>query len=130
MSEQLISQYDGTMVKVGNSFRRVDKGAVVPDGADEDHVAVLLERGMVAEGEPATGFVEPEAPAPPFTLGGGEPDGDDPDGPGPMPPKSVSRAEWDAWASTPTEQGGGGLTLEEAQSFSSKEALQQHFGVS
>lgn len=59
MGNQLVSQYDGTMVKVGETFRRVDKGAAVPDGADKDHVQMLLDRGMVAEGEPDAGFVDP-----------------------------------------------------------------------
>jgi len=133
-NKQLVSQYDGTMVKVGQSFRRVDKGAAVPEGADEEHVAVLLERGMVAEGKPTAGFVDPayvdNPPADVDDSGDADDSDDDPDGPGPMPAKSASRADWDAWASTPAEQGGGGLTPEEAQAYPSKEALQQHFGVS
>lgn len=61
-----VSQYDGTMVRVGQSYVTVPKGAAVPDGADEEHVAVLVERGMVAEGEPVAGFVLDDDAQPPF----------------------------------------------------------------
>lgn len=65
----LVSQYDGTTVKVGDTFRRYDKGAVVPPEADADHVKVLVDRGMLAEGEAVAGAtgVDPDVP-PPFPL--------------------------------------------------------------
>lgn len=65
-----VSRYDGTMVKVGNRYQTVNKGAAVPDGADADHVAVLAERGMVAEGEPAAGFILDDDAQPPFDPAG------------------------------------------------------------
>lgn len=52
----IISQFDGVMVRVGQRFHRVDRGALVPDNADADHVQVLQERGMVVEGEPFAGL--------------------------------------------------------------------------
>jgi hypothetical protein len=51
-----ISQFDGTLVRVGNEVKRFDRGAEVPDYADKDHVRLLEERGMVADGEPFTGL--------------------------------------------------------------------------
>jgi hypothetical protein len=92
--KQVISQYDGTMVKVGRSFRRVDKGGALPDEADADHVKVLLDRGMVAEGEPTAGFVESDPVPPPFTVV----DPDDVDGDGPIPAKSATKDVWIAYA--------------------------------
>lgn len=66
MAEKImVSCYDGTMVKVGDRMVRFDKGAAIAPGADEDHVKVLLERGMVEEGEPSGGFAhDPTAQAP------------------------------------------------------------------
>lgn len=51
-----ISQYDGTHVKVGERLERFDKGSALPDHADAEHVKLLEERGMVADGEPAAGL--------------------------------------------------------------------------
>lgn len=61
-----VSCYDGTMVRVGQSFVTVPRGAAVPPGTDEGHLAVLIERGMVAEGEPVSGFVLDDDAQPPF----------------------------------------------------------------
>lgn len=62
----LVSQYDGTMVKVGDRYRTVNKGGALPEGADPEHVKVLQDRGMVAEGEPESGIVVPASTEPPF----------------------------------------------------------------
>lgn len=60
----LVSQYDGVSVKVGDHYARVDRGAAVPDDADADHVKLLKDRGLVAEGEPVAGVDVPVGPAP------------------------------------------------------------------
>lgn len=55
------------MVKVGDRLETLARGAAVPEGADPDHVALLVERGMLVEGEP-TGFEhDPDIP-PPFVA--------------------------------------------------------------
>jgi hypothetical protein len=60
-----VSKYDGTMVKVGLRMERVDKGAPVPELADAEHVKLLEERGMVADGEVLAGLThETHGPAP------------------------------------------------------------------
>lgn len=96
----LISNYDGTLVKVGDRLRRVDKGAAVPAGADVDHVKLLLDRGMVSKGEPVGGIdVDPDA-APPFTVPAGDTGGgrsSSYDGTA-APSKSGSKADWFDWA--------------------------------
>lgn len=56
MAKKNISQFDGTLVHVGNRVERFDRGAEIPDHADQDHVKLLKERGMVAEGEPVAGL--------------------------------------------------------------------------
>lgn len=55
-SKQNISLFDGTLVRVGSEVKRFDEGALIPDYADETHVALLKERGMVGEGEPHVGL--------------------------------------------------------------------------
>ena len=60
-----VSQYDGTHVKVGDRYERFDKGSAIPDHADADHVKLLEDRGMVADGEAFGGLaVENLGPAP------------------------------------------------------------------
>jgi hypothetical protein len=81
-SKQFISQYDGLHVKVGETFQRVDKGGAIPDAADADHVQVLADRGMVAEGDVVAGFVDLQ-PNPPV-------DGDAKSSAKPGPAKSSS----------------------------------------
>lgn len=45
----------------------VARGGAVPPGSDPEHVQLLLDRGLIAEGESAGGLdVDPDA-APPFT---------------------------------------------------------------
>jgi len=89
----LVSQYDGTLVKVGEQFVRVDKGGAVPPGADEAHVKVLENRGMVKEGEVSAGFVtDPDTPAP-FQVAEGSSD---------VPAKSANK---DAWVEFAVSQG-------------------------
>lgn len=120
--KQLISQYDGTHVKVGDRFVRIDKGVAVPSGADEDHLAVLVERKMLAEGKPVAGFID-AATVPPFPgRGAHEGDGpDDVDGDGPIPTKSANKDVWVAYAVTK------GATQEEAEA-STKEDLIAAYG--
>lgn len=84
-----VSQYDGTLVKVGATYVRVDRGAAVPDNADAAHVALLVERGMVAKGEPAAGFVDPGG-VQPFEVVA-EPDADSGAG---RPAKAAEKAAW------------------------------------
>lgn len=57
-----VSQFDGTLVHVGNEVKRFDKGAEIPDHADAEHVKLLEERGMVAEGEPVAGVAPADGP--------------------------------------------------------------------
>lgn len=57
-----VSQYDGTHVKVGNRLERFDKGAAIPEYADPEHVKLLEERGMVADGEPFGGLTATPGP--------------------------------------------------------------------
>lgn len=64
MAKTKVSQYDGTMVKVGERFERFDKGSALPDNADPEHVELLEQRGMVADGEPVAGLAVPTGPAP------------------------------------------------------------------
>jgi hypothetical protein len=46
----------------------VQRGGAVPADADPDHVQHLLDRGMIAEGEPAGGLAAAEDERPPFPL--------------------------------------------------------------
>lgn len=55
-AKQNVSVFDGTLVRVGNKVERFDRGAAIPEHADENHVAILKERGMVIEGEPFAGL--------------------------------------------------------------------------
>lgn len=54
--KKLISLFDGTLVHIGNEVKRFDLGAEIPDYADQNHVELLKQRGMVGEGEPSTGL--------------------------------------------------------------------------
>lgn len=99
MADTLISAYDGTLVKVGDRLRRVDKGGAVPPGADKDHVKLLVGRGMLVKGEPVGGVQsDPDAP-PPFTppAGGATSRQSSYDGTS-APAKSGSKADWLDWA--------------------------------
>lgn len=116
-----VSQYDGTLVKIGGTYRRVDKGAAVPDGADAEHVAVLVERGMLVEGEPAAGFIDP-APsilAQPAPAAG---EADVPDGPGPIPAKSADKPTWVAYAVSQ------GMSEDDANA-ATKDQLIEQYGI-
>lgn len=81
------------MVKVGERFVTLDKNAAVPAGADPDHVQVLIDRGMIVEGEPSGFEVDPNVP-PPFVVppGGGDGAGDT----GEFPAEGTDE-ELDAW---------------------------------
>lgn len=84
------------MVKAGDRLVTVAKGGAVPADADPEHVALLLDRGMIAEGEPVAGFVlEPGYGAAevvtPLAV-------DDVDGDGPIPAKSANKDAWVAYA--------------------------------
>lgn len=59
MAKVKVSQFDGTLVRVGNEVKRFDRGAEIPEYADQDHVKLLEERGMVADGEPFAGLAAP-----------------------------------------------------------------------
>jgi hypothetical protein len=54
--KQHVSLFDGTLVRIGSEVKRFDQGALIPDHADENHVKLLKERGMVGEGEPHVGL--------------------------------------------------------------------------
>jgi hypothetical protein len=56
MAKQLISLFDGTLVRLGNEVKRFDFGAAIPDYADENHVKLLQERGMIGEGDAQVGL--------------------------------------------------------------------------
>lgn len=60
----LISLFDGTLVRIGNEVKRFDAGALIPDYADEAHVALLKERQMIGDGVPAAGIALPTGPVP------------------------------------------------------------------
>ncbi len=64
----LISLFDGTLVRIGNEVKRFDFGAPIPDYADPNHVALLKERLMVGEGEPAAGLVAVSTGPVPFDV--------------------------------------------------------------
>ncbi|HEX4432794.1 MAG TPA: hypothetical protein VHZ96_26210 [Frankiaceae bacterium] len=102
MATQLVAERDGVLLRVGNEIRSLYRGGAVPDGSDPEHVKLLTGRGLLVEA--------------------GETD-HDPDGIGPIPAKSASRADWDAYAATQ------GLSEVDVAAFSSKEELQKHFGV-
>ena len=57
-----VSMFDGTLVRVGNEVKRFDRGAEIPDYADQDHVKLLEERGMVEDGEPFAGVAPSGGP--------------------------------------------------------------------
>lgn len=88
------------MVRVGGRFVTLGNGDPVPVGADPEHVELLRKRGIVAEGEPATGYVQPAGLQPPFVVPDNMHTDDDPDGPGGVPPKSANKDEWVAYAVT------------------------------
>lgn len=62
MAKQNVSMFDGTLVHVGGEVKRFDRGAAIPENADENHVAILKDRGMVAEGEPVAGVAPADGP--------------------------------------------------------------------
>lgn len=119
----LISQYDGTHVKVGDALVRVDRGGAVPPGADPDHVQVLIDRGMVKEGKVVggvTGAPDPETP-PPFPLPASSQSGSsDEDG---APAGNASRDEWAAFALTQD-----GVSEDDVKDLS-RDELRERFGT-
>lgn len=62
MAKQLIAAIDGVMVKVGGEYRTLYKDGAVPDGADADHVKVLVDRGLLVDA-PAEPDAEDAKPA-------------------------------------------------------------------
>ena len=56
MAKSFISLFDGTLVRVGQEVKRFDRGAAIPEYADEAHVALLVDRAMLGEGEPTVGL--------------------------------------------------------------------------
>lgn len=50
MAKQKVAAYDGVMVKAGGQFRTLFKDGAVPEGADADHVKVLVDRGLLVDG--------------------------------------------------------------------------------
>lgn len=79
MADKLIAAIDGVMVKAGGQFRTLYKDADVPEGADADHVKVLVDRGLLVKAEAADEV-------------------DDVDGDGPIPAKSAAKDAWVAYA--------------------------------
>lgn len=61
-AKQLISLFDGTLVRIGNEVKRFDFGAPIPDYADQNHVELLKQREMVGEGEAIAGLHAPAGP--------------------------------------------------------------------
>jgi hypothetical protein len=49
MTKQLVAAIDGVMVKAGGQYRTLYKDGAVPDGADADHVKVLVGRDLLVE---------------------------------------------------------------------------------
>jgi hypothetical protein len=63
----LIVKAECALIRVGNQFVTVLKHGLVPAGADEAHVQLLVDRKMVAEGDPVAGVAPVTRPAP-FTV--------------------------------------------------------------
>lgn len=108
------------------------RDAPVPDSAED--LDLLEADGFIAAvvdgevgGHPSDLPADYVPPAAVVAEGATADAGDDPDGAGPMPAKSASRADWDAYAKS---EAGGSLTDDDVAAFSSKEDLQKHYGVS
>jgi hypothetical protein len=118
----------------GGFAQLLQRGAILPSNADPVQLQHLLDNDIVEEGV-LVGGLEPvytgDLTEQVTTRGDGvsDPDvaPDDPDGDGPMPAKSASRADWDAFAKS---EAGGSLSDEDLKAFSSKEDLQKHYEVS
>ena len=106
----------------GGIAQMLHRGAPVPSNVKPDHLQHLLDQDLVEEGEPVGGL-EPvysgdlrdkvtEAAKP------AEPAAEDPDGPGPIPPKSANKDAWVAYAVTQRADG-----VEEAAAKADAEAL-------
>lgn len=91
---KLVVKAECAMVRVGDRFVTLLKHALVPVGADVEHVKTLLERGIVADGDPVAGLVAPDRAAPFTTVQAV----DDIDGDGPIPAKSADKPTWVAFA--------------------------------
>jgi hypothetical protein len=75
----------------------VQRGGKVPPGSDPEHVKLLLDRGLIAEGEATGGLdVDPDA-APPFPAPAAAQRSSSYDGTS-APAKSASKADWVDWA--------------------------------
>jgi hypothetical protein len=49
MGKQLVAAIDGVMVKAGGQLRPLYKDGAVPEGADQEHVKLLVDRGLLVE---------------------------------------------------------------------------------
>ena len=87
----------GALVKIAGRLELLHRDAPIPAGADEEHVQLLVDRGLVGEGEGGGVHHDPATP-PPFKAPAQV--DDDPDGDGPIPPKSAPKEAWVAYAAS------------------------------
>lgn len=102
-NKNLVASSDGVLLKVGDRIQSLYKGGGVPNGADQAHVDLLVDRGLLVEADD-----DQSAPVEDHSDGG-------------APAKSASKADWVAYA---VSQGADEATAEAA----TKEDLVAQFG--